>query len=665
MPFHIHSHWLLQRASICAALGVLSLGAAQWAHAKVAVLANRTPTTITITALPTGQPARTVPLGPGDSRPVYFDRQLRIRYDAQARNPAAGNSRARADRTSRLPLEGTPAQKQWLQAASAYYFGLSSEGTLVFEKIGLGGNSTHQTDPEPSTEESRRFVPAGDDASTIPVKILVDDDEMRRRIVWESRLRKRVADASRVLEAHCGIRLRVVAVDTWDSDDDQNDFFQSLSEFEREVSPKPGRLAIGFSSQYRIARGRVHLGGTRGPLHSHILLKERSPNVRETERLELLVHELGHYLGASHSPEPDSVMRPVINGGLQRRLGAHIRFDPVNTLLIAMMGDEIRHRHVRKLADLSLSTKRRMRQIQAVLAKALPDDPAAAHFVQLLGAATTGPLLEATGKILQQLVRVAKLRRQESIGGKRQADRERVAGIAAAVHKPGKPGAKARIKQGGGDQRTEFYVRQAALAARQVRREYAESAFLLALGIAMDDTGILRKLPWTEPIVRQLESARQRRQRIEVLTDPTMRGRRDLTRHFFVSALSVVIHGNRATRGAGIAKELFDAQGGSGFSFVDMAANRAGIAFAMAVLGKRLSLAEVAADFRVEAFLPPLDGLTEGLTMGQLMRDYGGFGDSRFAAELTRIDQRVLALPVYQRLRRGSQKAGDRRTQPH
>jgi hypothetical protein len=227
--------------------------------------------------------------------------------------------------------------------------------------------------------------------------------------------------------------------------------------------------------------------------------------------------------------------------------------------------------------------------------------------------------------------------------------------VAVTVAGPGKLEVKVGSQSTDGDQLTEFYVRQAALAAGQVRREYAESAFLLALGIAMDDTEMLRKLPWTEPIVRRIEPDRQRRQRIKALGNPTMRGRRDLTRHFFVSALSVVIHGSRATRGAGIAKELFDAQGGSGFSFADMAANRAGIAFAVAVLSKKIALPEVARDFRVEVFLPPLDGLTEGLSASQLRRDYGGFGDRRFAEQMSRIDRRVMALPVYQRLRRSGQ----------
>ena len=62
----------------------------------------------------------------------------------------------------------------------------------------------------------------------------------------------------------------------------------------------------------------------------------------------------------------------------------------------------------------------------------------------------------------------------------------------------------------------------------------------------------------------------------------------------------------------------------------------------------------VARNFRVEAFLPPVDGLKEGLTASQLRRDDGGFGDRRFADQIGFIDQWVMRLPVYRQLHRSS-----------
>src|SRR5690606_18876115 len=164
----------------------------------------------------------------------------------------------------------------------------------TLERIGLGESAaTWPAERNPPLE-----LPESD---VIKVKIVVDDDEVRQRHVWEPAIRARIDKVSAALEAHCGMKLRVVAIQEWDSNDAQRDFFQTLAEFEREVLPAPADVAIAFSSQYDIATGRVHLGGTRQPLHSHILVKERSRKVLEPERTELLAHELGHYLGATHS----------------------------------------------------------------------------------------------------------------------------------------------------------------------------------------------------------------------------------------------------------------------------------------------------------------------------------------------------------------------------
>jgi hypothetical protein len=406
----------------------------------------------------------------------------------------------------------------------------------------------------------------------ITVKILVDDDELRLQRVWEPAIRKRLADASAILEAHCGVQLRVVAVGEWDSDDIEIDFHASLAEFEREVRPAPAQVAIGFSSQYAIAQGRVHMGGTRGPLHTHIILKERARNVRDTERLELLVHELGHFMGASHSPEPRSVMRPVLGEGQQRLLSARIQFDPVNTLLMSLLAEEIRERGLRNLSDVSAPTRRRMAEIYAALNPSLPDDPATSHYLRLIAAAGARPVIDDTRHILGQIVRVAKVHRLL---------RERAAEEGAATPDVDVPK---------GDQLLEFYVRQAALAAKQVRRDTAPQALLLALGIALDDEGALRKLPVAGSIAAHLEGE---------------------TPH-----------------------------GGSGFSFRDMAANRAGIVFAHALLSGRLSIDDVAKRFTVDAFLPPVDDLRDDMGAAELYRDFGGVGDERLTSELSRIPPR-------------------------
>jgi hypothetical protein len=229
----------------------------------------------------------------------------------------------------------------------------------------------------------------------IPVKLLVDDDEPALPRVWQTRLEKRLAEASRIFEHHCRIRFKVAAVETWVSDDGIHELAESIKEFERKVNPAPARLAIGFTSQYRIPRQRrAPLGGTRAPLDSHILIREWSQTITYTERLEVLVHELGHYLGAGHSAEPDSVMRPTLGDHRSHARGFRIGFDPVNTLIMYLVGEEIRAGRFGGLRAMPPGAKARLRGAYTVLGTSLPGDPAAGLYLQLLdasGGAHAGP----------------------------------------------------------------------------------------------------------------------------------------------------------------------------------------------------------------------------------------------------------------------------------
>jgi hypothetical protein len=266
-------------------------------------------------------------------------------------------------------------------------------------------------------------------------------------------------------------------------------------------------------------------------------------------------------------------------------------------------------------------TRRRMREIYGTIEPTLPDDPAAGQYQRLVGAAGAKPLVEDARTVLQQIVRVAK------------------------VQKKINESSDAPIS---GDALLDLYVRQAALAAQQVRRENGPRAFILALGVALDDSGALLKLPIASGVIPHIEGEQDRMQRMEAIGAPTMHGRADLAKHFFVSGHLVALSGSDMARSAGLLKELVDAHGGSGFSFADMAANRAGIVFANAVLTGRLTLKDVSQRFSVAAYLPPVKDLQEQLSAKEFAENFGGIRDARLAAELTRIESRIQALPVYQ-----------------
>ena len=216
------------------------------------------------------------------------------------------------------------------------------------------------------------------------MKILVDDEEPRVRALWEKQLRGRLAAASDIFERHCRLRFQVVAVDTWVVDKGIHDFNQSVAEFERRVRPAPARIAIGFTGRYKWVTGESHLGAIRGPLQSHILIREQLVKVSEPERLEVLVHELGHFLGAVHSAEETSVMRPKLGDRQSCVRSFRIGFDAPNTLAMYLLVEELRSRPILRLSELSPETKASLRRVYVSLGKELPDDPAAPKYLDLL-----------------------------------------------------------------------------------------------------------------------------------------------------------------------------------------------------------------------------------------------------------------------------------------
>lgn len=193
-----------------------------------------------------------------------------------------------------------------------------------------------------------------------------------------------------------------------------------------------------------------------------------------------------------------------------------------------------------------------------------------------------------------------------------------------------------------GDELTALYFRSAASSASQLSKGQAGAAFLLALGVGLDDTTLVRSNPLVAGLWRQVESDDQRQTRLKVLGKPTMRQRHDWTQHFVVSCALTEAIGAALAESAGLLKEQLDARpGGSGFSFADLSADLAGIALATRVKNGELSLEELARRFEVTAYLPDPKGSREGLSAEQFARDFGSLEDERFKKELAGIRKRV------------------------
>lgn len=126
-------------------------------------------------------------------------------------------------------------------------------------------------------------------------------------------------------------------------------------------------------------------------------------------------------------------------------------------------------------------------------------------------------------------------------------------------------------------------------------------------------------------------------------------GRDDWPRHFLVSAALASEGTGPMSQAIGLYKEIADSRGGSGFSFNDMAANRAGTRFGeMAVQDpKRLQAFMGAGRPLSESdFMPHAADLPEYLAEPEFLRRYGGVGAPAYQQQMAEIERRVAALPV-------------------
>jgi hypothetical protein len=131
----------------------------------------------------------------------------------------------------------------------------------------------------------------------------------------------------------------------------------------------------------------------------------------------------------------------------------------------------------------------------------------------------------------------------------------------------------------------------------------------------------------------------------------SLHGRRDFAEHFLISAALSVNGGSRLANAIGLIKEEEDAGEGSGFSFTDLAANRAGVQLgeratgeAAARVRQRLAAARHDADL-----LPDFRDLPEFMPQAEFERRFGPIGSARYQRVIDRIDARLAAHPLAQK----------------
>ena len=132
------------------------------------------------------------------------------------------------------------------------------------------------------------------------------------------------------------------------------------------------------------------------------------------------------------------------------------------------------------------------------------------------------------------------------------------------------------------------------------------------------------------------------------LRNVKLRGRADWTQHFFVSAGLTQLSSVAVSDAVGVLKEELDAdvaEGGSGFSFADLLADRAGTRFAErstydATRAEAMQL-RLKDGFAIGNIFPEADGLREGISDDLLRVRYGGVGGAEDQQVSQDIERRL------------------------
>ncbi len=128
--------------------------------------------------------------------------------------------------------------------------------------------------------------------------------------------------------------------------------------------------------------------------------------------------------------------------------------------------------------------------------------------------------------------------------------------------------------------------------------------------------------------------------------------RRDLAQHFLSSAALAARGDSTLSDAVGLFKELADSDRGSGFSFVDIAADRAGTRFGELAtratedaLGLQAYLTRAPAE---DDLMPDTAGLPEQMDAATFRQRFGGVGSPAYTRTMDEIERRIDSRALYQ-----------------
>ena len=128
----------------------------------------------------------------------------------------------------------------------------------------------------------------------------------------------------------------------------------------------------------------------------------------------------------------------------------------------------------------------------------------------------------------------------------------------------------------------------------------------------------------------------------------TIHGREDSAQHFMISAALSAWAGEPIADAIGLYKELEDARSGSGFSFADLAADRAGTRFGRMLIERPERIdAVLAAPLNENDLVPALDDLPEFIHEAEFRRRFGSVDSRAYRKLIDEVERRIDATALY------------------
>lgn len=162
-------------------------------------------------------------------------------------------------------------------------------------------------------------------------------------------------------------------------------------------------------------------------------------------------------------------------------------------------------------------------------------------------------------------------------------------------------------------------------------------ALILVLAFYVNQKDLNKLMPlaktWPKPVWRSV----------------LLSGRSDFSKHYLVSAMLAAYAGTPLADAVGLYKEIEDAHSGSGFSFNDIAADRAGRR--MGELGvsdekRARAIQELLSGAMESDFMPATADLPEFMSEAEFNRRFGGLEGKKYRQMMGDIDGRIALLPI-------------------